>query len=44
MNSVNDLLFMAIDDGDHGFEPWKSDGSETGTILVEDIFPGLTLF
>src|SRR5262249_40854826 len=27
---------------DHGFELWKSNGTEAGTVLVKDIFPGLS--
>jgi len=35
------LLFFIANDGVHGFEPWRSDGTEAGTFLLEDITPGL---
>ncbi len=34
------VLFYA-DDGLHGIEPWRSDGSQDGTSLLRDIAPGL---
>jgi ELWxxDGT repeat protein len=33
-------LGFAPDDGQHGSELWRSDGSELGTALVKDIYPG----
>ncbi|MCC7062134.1 MAG: hypothetical protein IT456_04970 [Planctomycetes bacterium] len=33
------VLFLA-DDGVHGFELWRSDGSTAGTQLVRDLLPG----
>jgi len=38
--SVNGTLFFVADDGIHGQELWKTDGSEDGTVLVKDIHPG----
>jgi RNA polymerase sigma factor (sigma-70 family) len=40
MAAVNGTLFFVADDGVHGYELWKSDGTEKGTALVKDIAPG----
>lgn len=41
LTNVNGRLFFIMDDGAHGLELWKSDGTEAGTVLVKDINPGL---
>ncbi|QRO00792.1 hypothetical protein JRI60_18025 [Archangium violaceum] len=40
VTDVNGKLFFTADDGEHGVELWKSDGTRGGTRLVKDITPG----
>lgn len=37
---VNGTLFFEADDGTHGNELWKSNGTAAGTVLVKDLNPG----
>jgi ELWxxDGT repeat protein len=41
LTSINGTLYFVADDGIHGKELWKSDGTEQGTMLVKDITPGV---
>ena len=41
--NVNGTLYFTADDGGHGYELWKSDGTSTGTVMVKDIYPGFIL-
>jgi ELWxxDGT repeat protein len=40
LTNVNGTLFFTANDGVHGDELWKSDGTTAGTIMVDDIHPG----
>src|SRR4029079_14340782 len=39
---VGSTLFFSADDGTHGYELWRSDGTAAGTQLVKDIHPGIS--
>ena len=39
LTGVGGTLFFTADDGIHGRELWKSDGTKAGTVLVKDIDP-----
>jgi ELWxxDGT repeat protein len=38
--NVSGVLYFVANDGTHGYELWKSNGTSTGTVLVRDIRPG----
>src|SRR5258707_14857355 len=38
--NVNGVLFFDATDGTTGEALWKSDGTDAGTVLVKDIYPG----
>ena len=40
LNDVGGKLVFFAQDGVHGREPWVSDGTEAGTVLLDDLFPG----
>jgi len=37
---ANGLVFFRATDGAHGLEPWASDGTTEGTVMLRDINPG----
>jgi ELWxxDGT repeat protein len=41
---VGGVLYFSANDGVHGNELWRSNGTEQGTVLVKDIWPGDNLY
>src|SRR5258706_13474700 len=41
VTAANGQLLLANDDGPHGHELWRSDGTAQGSSLLKDINPGL---
>lgn len=40
ITAINDLLYFYANDGVNGTELWRSDGTETGTYMIKDIYTG----
>ena len=40
LTNANGTIYFTADDGAHGPELWKSDGTVSGTVMVKDINPG----
>jgi ELWxxDGT repeat protein len=40
VHNVGGTLYFAANDRVHGTEPWKSDGTAAGTVLLRDVVPG----
>ena len=41
LTNVNGTLFFSANDGTHGEELWKTDGTPEGTVMVKDLVPGI---
>lgn len=39
--NIDGILYFTAIDETHGLELWRSDGTEAGTQLVQDIYPGM---
>jgi ELWxxDGT repeat protein len=43
LTRVRGRVFFSADDGIHGTELWKSNGTRAGTVIVKDINTGVPL-
>lgn len=39
---INGTLYFSAYTNEYGYEPWKSDGTAEGTVMVKDLFPGVS--
>jgi ELWxxDGT repeat protein len=39
---LNGSIYFSANDGIHGYELWKTDGTAAGTVLAVDVVPGFT--
>jgi len=40
LQSGGEVVYFQADDGEHGPEPWQSDGTQAGTVMLGDVGPG----
>src|SRR5215469_10132308 len=38
--AIGSTIYFSADDGVHGSELWKTDGTAAGTVMIKDINPG----